>query len=73
MLRATLYYQSMPPYYLLNRFRTAPNGDATRRLYYLTSNLTSNLNPAGTAVEGLEAEGRFDQRPSQCGAQPLTR
>src|SRR6185503_10432194 len=36
-----------PPYYLGDRFRTAPNGDATRRLYYLAS----NLNPAGTSIE----------------------
>ena len=30
---ATLYYQSIPPSYLLDRF-TAADGDATRRLYY---------------------------------------
>ena len=36
---ATLYYQSIPPYYLNDRFRQAPNGPATQRLYYLTSNL----------------------------------
>jgi hypothetical protein len=46
-IQATLYYQSMPPYYLNDRFRTAPNGDATKRLYYLAS----NLNPTGTSVE----------------------
>jgi hypothetical protein len=45
-VRATLYYQSIPPYYLRERF-TASNGDATRRLYYLTS----NLNLAGTPME----------------------
>jgi cytochrome c553/cytochrome c551/c552 len=45
-VRATLYYQSIPPYYLRDRF-TASNGDATRRLYYLTS----NLNLAGTPME----------------------
>jgi mono/diheme cytochrome c family protein len=45
-VRATLYYQSIPPYYLNDRF-TASNGDATRRLYYLTS----NLNLSGTPME----------------------
>ncbi|MDQ3755329.1 MAG: hypothetical protein M3371_11440, partial [Acidobacteriota bacterium] len=46
-VRATLYYQSIPPYYLDDRFRDAPGGAATKRLYYLTS----NLNLAGTPVE----------------------
>jgi len=39
-------YQSIPPYYLNDRF-TASTGDATRRLYYLTS----NLNLSGTPME----------------------
>jgi hypothetical protein len=47
-VRATLYYQSIPPYYLADRFRNAPDGPATRRLYYLTS----NLNTKGTPIEG---------------------
>jgi hypothetical protein len=38
-VRATLYYQATPPYYLDQRFRAAPDGEATRRLYYLASNL----------------------------------
>jgi hypothetical protein len=45
-VRATLYSQSIPPYYLNDRF-TASTGEATRRLYYLTS----NLNLSGTAME----------------------
>jgi hypothetical protein len=45
-VRATLYYQSIPPYYLNDRF-TASTGEATRRLYYLTS----NLNLSGTPME----------------------
>jgi cytochrome c551/c552 len=45
-VRATLYYQSIPPYYLKDRF-TAAKGDATSRLYYLTS----NLNLSGTPME----------------------
>jgi hypothetical protein len=44
-VQATLYYQSIPPYYLNMRFTTAPNGEATRRLYYLTSNLVVEGTP----------------------------
>jgi mono/diheme cytochrome c family protein len=43
----TMYYQAIPPYFLNQRFATAPNGPATQRLYYLTS----NLKVAGTAIE----------------------
>jgi hypothetical protein len=45
-VRATLYYQSIPPYFLNERF-TVGKGEATKRLYYLTS----NLNLAGTPME----------------------
>ncbi|MEO6391363.1 MAG: cytochrome P460 family protein [Pyrinomonadaceae bacterium] len=38
-VEATMYYQSLPPYFLNMRFKTAPLAPATRRLYYLTSNL----------------------------------
>lgn len=38
-VQATLYYQSIPPYYLAMRFREAPNGPATKRLYDLAANL----------------------------------
>ena len=44
---ATLYYQSIPPYFLRDRFSQAPNGPATQRLYYLTSNLQTK----GTPIE----------------------
>lgn len=44
---ATLYYQSIPPYYLNDRFRQAPDQPATQRLYYLTSNLQTK----GTPIE----------------------
>lgn len=50
LVRATLYYQSIPPYYLEQRFRDVPDGpegDARRRLYYLAS----NLRVAGTPLE----------------------
>jgi hypothetical protein len=46
-MTATIYYQSIPPYYLKMRFEQAPDYPATKRLYYLTS----NLKPAGTAIE----------------------
>lgn len=38
-VRATLYYQSMPPYFLKNIFDSSPEGEATRRLHYICSNL----------------------------------
>ena len=44
---ATLNYQSIPPYYLRDRFSQAPNEPATRRLYYLTSNMQTK----GTPIE----------------------
>jgi hypothetical protein len=46
-LTATLYYQSIPPYFLNDRFTQAPNSPATQRLYYLTSNLQTK----GTPIE----------------------
>lgn len=44
---ATLYYQAIPPYYLKQRFETAPDGAATQRLYYLASRLRTE----GTLIE----------------------
>jgi hypothetical protein len=44
---ATLYYQSIPPYFLNDRFSQAPNSPSTQRLYYLTSNLQTK----GTPIE----------------------
>jgi hypothetical protein len=46
-LKATIYHQSIPPYYLKMRFDEAPNYPATKRLYYLTSNLKTS----GTPIE----------------------
>ncbi len=46
-VQATLYYQSIPPFYLNMRFTTAPQGAATKRLYYLASNLATE----GTPIE----------------------
>jgi len=45
--KATLYHQTIPPYYLKMRFDQAPDYPATRRLYYLTSNLKTS----GTPIE----------------------
>src|SRR5579875_2724932 len=36
---ATIYYQTIPPYYLRDRFNGAPNGPGTQRLKYLVQNL----------------------------------
>jgi len=47
-VKATLYYQSIPPYYLTQRFEQAPHAPATQRLFYLTS----RLNTTGTPIEG---------------------
>ncbi|MEW6131383.1 MAG: cytochrome P460 family protein [Acidobacteriota bacterium] len=46
-VQATLYYQAIPPSYLNMRFKTVPNGLATRRLYFLTSNLQTT----GTLID----------------------
>jgi hypothetical protein len=46
-VKATLYHQTIPPYYLKMRFDQAPNYPATKRLYYLTSNLKTS----GTPIE----------------------
>jgi hypothetical protein len=46
-VRASLAYQSIPPYYLRDRFETG-KGVETARLYYLTS----RLNLKGTPAEG---------------------
>jgi hypothetical protein len=45
-LTATIYHQSIPPYYLKMRFDEAPDYPATKRLYYLAS----NLNTSGTPI-----------------------
>ncbi|WP_372833451.1 hypothetical protein [Puniceibacterium confluentis] len=45
---ATLMSQAIPPYYLKQRFQTAPTGPATQRLYYFASRLQTT----GTLIEG---------------------
>ena len=46
-VKVTMYYQSIPPYYLQQRFKIAPNGEATKRLYYMASRLVTE----GTSIE----------------------
>jgi hypothetical protein len=46
-VKATMYYQTIPPYWLKQRFASAPDQPGTQRLYYLTS----HLNTAGTPIE----------------------
>jgi hypothetical protein len=46
-VKATLYYQAIPPYFLKALFEGAPDGQATRRLHYLCSNLRLE----GTPIE----------------------
>lgn len=46
-VRARLYYQALPPYYLRNLFETAPDGPATGRLHFMSSRLKLK----GTPIE----------------------
>ena len=46
-VRATMYYQAIPPYFLKALFDNAPNGKATQRLHYMIS----NANVKGTEIE----------------------
>ena len=46
-LRAILHYQTIPPYYLRDRFETA-QGPGTRRLHFIASRLATQ----GTPIEG---------------------
>jgi hypothetical protein len=57
---ATLYYQSIPPHYLHDRFSQAPDYPATRRLYYLTSNLRTQ----GTPMENWKVKVVTATRPA---------
>lgn len=56
---ATLYYQSIPPHYLHDRFTQAPGYPATQRLYYLTSNLRTR----GTPMENWKVKVVAALRP----------
>ncbi|MCU1349850.1 MAG: cytochrome c family protein [Acidobacteria bacterium] len=45
IVSAQLYYQAIPPYYLLQRFQQAPEGTGTQRLYYITQSLDASRTP----------------------------
>ena len=49
VVRATMYYQSIPPFFLQQRFNLAPDGEATKRLYYMASRLDTTTK--GTPIE----------------------
>ncbi|QEG36545.1 cytochrome P460 family protein [Bythopirellula goksoeyrii] len=51
-VRAKLYYQAIPPYFLQSLFETAPNGPATQRLHYICS----NIDLSGTPIENWKLE-----------------
>lgn len=56
-----LYHQSIPPYYLKQRFETAPQGPATQRLYYLASHLKTK----GKLIEDWKLRIQGDSRTLQ--------
>ena len=58
-VRATLYSQSIPPSWLHQRFSTAPDGDATQRLYYLAS----HLNVQDTHIKDWKLKLVADRKP----------
>ena len=71
-VQVTLYYQSIPPFYLQQRFADARRGsgpqDDIDRLYYLTShlNLDAATNDAGEAVlKGWKLRIAADTRQAQ--------
>jgi hypothetical protein len=64
-LTATLFYQNIPPYYLKMRFEQAPDYPATKRLYYLASNLKTT----GTHLENW----KFKIVSASASAPPTTR
>jgi hypothetical protein len=45
VVTAQLYYQATPPYFLLQRFQQAPEGEGTQRLYAITSTLDTTKTP----------------------------
>lgn len=44
-VKVTMYYQAIPPFWLHQRFKLAPEGEATQRLYYMTSHLNLDDTP----------------------------
>ncbi|MCG8326350.1 MAG: hypothetical protein MI974_01635 [Chitinophagales bacterium] len=62
-VRATMYNQSIPPFWLHQRFKLAPNQPATQRLYYITS----HLNLEGTPMEDWKLALDWDEEKVQMG------
>jgi hypothetical protein len=56
-VKATMYNQSIPPFWLHQRFKLAPDQPATKRLYYITS----HLNLDGTAMEDWKLALDWDE------------
>ncbi len=60
-VKATLYSQSIPPYWLKQRFQTTPKGKATRRLHYLASRLDlSNTDMADWKLKLVSSTDKVD-------------
>ena len=58
-IKATMYYQAIPPYYLLHRFSEAsgdPDGEYTKKLYYITSLLNTKDDPAANPIKDWKLE-----------------
>ncbi len=65
-VRATLYYQAVPPYMLHNMFEAAPDGPATRRLHHLASRVDLEDTPiAGWKLLIATEESTPDRRTSR--------
>jgi len=76
IVTAALYYQTVPPYYLRDRYNGAPNGPGTKRLKYLVENL--NLNGTAfanwkLAIGQYSTAGRPEQNASHPGATQMSK
>ena len=63
-VKATMYYQSIPPFFLHQRFKLAPDGEATKRLYYMASRLDTKTK--GTPIENWKlrlVSAKTDAKP----------
>lgn len=58
-VKATLYSQSIPPSWLHQRFKAAPNKPATQRLFYIAS----HLNLEGTPMQDWKLKLVSDSKP----------
>ena len=72
-VRATLYYQALPPYMLRDLFDGAPDGPAARRLHHLASRVDLKGTPiAGWKLRIASAESTPGNRPpSGIGVDPV--